>query len=223
MKKIKYAIIMAAGRGIRMMPLTNVIPKAMAPFKGSTIIAEGLKKINKYIDHIYITVGYKGEILAEHVIDMGVDAVFNTSGKGNAWWLYNTLIKHVNEPVIVLTCDNIVELEYNKLLEDYIIFNQPACMVIPVKPVRGLEGDYIFHQNNIVTKFDRNKTSDCYCSGIQIVNPFKINQLTNKTEDFYDVWEQLINQQEVYSSNIYPKRWFTIDTVEQLNQINNTS
>ena len=221
MKKIKHALIMAAGRGMRMMPLTNVIPKAMAPYQGSTIIAEGIKKIHKHIKNTYITVGYKGEILAEHVINIGVDAVFNTSGKGNAWWIYNTLIKVIDEPIIVLTCDNVVELDFEILFEEYINFNQPACMILPVKPVLGLEGDYLFHQDNVVTKLDRNEPSDSYCSGIQILNPFKINKLTKKTEDFYDVWNQLINKKEVYSSNIYPKRWFAIDTVEQLNQINN--
>ncbi|GAG01205.1 unnamed protein product, partial [marine sediment metagenome] len=107
-------------------------------------------------------------------------------------------------------------------LEEHIKFNRPACMVIPVKPIAGLEGDYIFQQNNIVEKLDRYETSDRYCSGIQVVNPFLINQLTKATEDFYDVWDQLIKKKEVYSSNIYPKRWFAIDTVEQLNELNNT-
>jgi len=222
MKKFEHALIMAAGRGIRMIPLTDVVPKAMVPFRGSTIIADGIKKINQHIEHTYITVGYKGSILAEHVIDMGVNAVFNTSGKGNAWWLYNTLMKHVDEPVLVLTCDNVVELDFDKLLEEYYNFNQPACMIIPVKPISGLEGDYIFHQNNIVKKLERHDISDCYCSGIQVVNPFQINQLTKNVEDFYDVWEQLIKKGQIYSSNIYPERWFAVDTVEQLNKLNNT-
>jgi NDP-sugar pyrophosphorylase family protein len=36
---IKYALIMAAGRGTRMLPLTSSIPKAMAPLNGTTLIA----------------------------------------------------------------------------------------------------------------------------------------------------------------------------------------
>ena len=114
MNHLQHAVIMAAGRGVRMMPLTDVVPKAMVPYGGSTIIAEGIKKISKKIKYTYITVGYKGSVLAEHVIDIGVDAVFNTAGRGNAWWLYNTLIKNINEPVVVLTCDNVVELDFAK-------------------------------------------------------------------------------------------------------------
>ena len=90
--KINHAVIMAAGRGIRMRPLTNNIPKAMAPLKGSTLIAKGIKEIKKYIPNIYITVGHRGPILASHVIEKGVNAVINTSNKGNAWWIFNTLI-----------------------------------------------------------------------------------------------------------------------------------
>jgi NDP-sugar pyrophosphorylase family protein len=217
--KVNHAIIMAAGRGTRMMPMTEVIPKAMAPFLGSTLIVEGIKRIKPHIQNIHITVGYKGAMLAEHVIKQNVATVFNTDGKGNAWWIYNTLMKHLNEPTFVLTCDNVVELDFEELAEEYYKFNQPACMVVPVKPVPGLEGDYIFHKNHVVTKLDRQEISDCYCSGIQIMNPGRINNLTKKTEKFYNVWDQLIKQKEVYSSRIYPKRWFAVDTIKHLDTL----
>jgi NDP-sugar pyrophosphorylase family protein len=217
---IDHALIMAAGRGVRMMPMTAVIPKPMAPYLDSTLISIGIKKIKSHVGNIHITVGYKGAALAEHVIEQGISSVFNTNGKGNAWWLYNTLMKCLDEPVFVLTCDNIVELDFELLANEYYGFNQPACMVVPVKPVPGLEGDYIFQENNIVTKLDRHQPSDCYCSGIQIVNPHKINLLTSVTENFDDVWGQLIGQKELYASNVYPKRWFAVDTIDQLERLN---
>src|SRR4051812_40099426 len=86
MVTIKHALIMAAGRGTRMLPLTDVIPKPMAPYRGTTLIAEGIRRIRIYIENIHITVGYKGKTLAEHVVELGVNSVFNTSGRGNAWW-----------------------------------------------------------------------------------------------------------------------------------------
>ncbi|MEA2173724.1 MAG: hypothetical protein QOD00_1316, partial [Blastocatellia bacterium] len=110
MARINHAIIMAAGRGQRMMPLTEDIPKAMAPYNGSTLIAQGIDKIRKHIPFIHITVGYKGAMLAQHVIQHGVSSVFNTEGHSNSWWIYNTLLKCLNEPMFVLTCDNVVEL-----------------------------------------------------------------------------------------------------------------
>ncbi len=60
--------------------------------------ADGIRRIRGHIDVIHITVGYKGPKLAEHVIDLGVDCVYNTSGKGNSWWIYNTMLKYLDEP-----------------------------------------------------------------------------------------------------------------------------
>lgn len=221
MSKISHALIMAAGRGNRMMPLTAIIPKPMAPYLNSTLISEGIRRIRPYFQEIHITVGYKGAALAEHVIGQGVSSVFNTTGEGNAWWIYNTLMKYVDEPTLVLTCDNVVELDYEQLVSEYYRVEAPACMLVPVIPIPGLEGDYIFQERNIVTAIDRNKPSDRYCSGIQIINPYQINRLTRASEDFYQVWNQLIERQQVHSSAIYPKRWFAVDTLSHLETLNN--
>ncbi|MCX8490253.1 MAG: NDP-sugar synthase [Cyclobacteriaceae bacterium] len=211
---------MAAGRGQRMMPMTLDIPKAMIVHDGSTLIANGIEKLKGFIDNIHITVGYKGAMLAKHVIEHNVRTVFNTDGKGNAWWIFNTLLKNVDEPVLVLTCDNVVELDADKLIQDYKEKQNPACMVIPVKPVNGLDGDYIFQKNGIVLELSRDKPSEFYCSGIQIINPSRINSLIKPTENFYDVWNSLIKLRELRCSAVYPKNWFTVDTIEQLDVLN---
>ena len=52
-----HVIIMAAGKGKRMRPLTNKIPKAMAPLKGSTLIETRIKQIKRHIKKVHITVG----------------------------------------------------------------------------------------------------------------------------------------------------------------------
>lgn len=215
-----HALIMAAGRGIRMMPLTSNIPKPMAKVRDSTLIGNAISKINKQISNIHITVGYKGAELAKHVIGQNVSSIFNTEGKGNAWWLFNTLMKYINEPVLVLTCDNVVELDLDLILNDYLTLGSPACMVVPVIPVPGLEGDYIFTEKNRVTELSREKKSDIYCSGIQALNPFLINKYCTKTESFNTLWDQLISKEHLYCSNIYPESWFAVDTIQQLRTLN---
>lgn len=219
MGRINHAIIMAAGRGQRMMPLTESIPKAMAPYKGTTLIAQGIDEIRKHIPNIHITVGYKGAMLAQHVIQHGVSSVFNTEGHSNSWWIYHTLLKCLNEPMFVLTCDNVVELDFDLLETDYYNYGEPACMIVPVRPVLGLDGDYIFHRNHVVTELNRYKESDIYCSGIQIINPYKVNQLTHEASDFYALWDKLIAQEQVITSRVYPKEWFTVDTMEHLDEL----
>lgn len=220
-EKIGNAVIMAAGRGIRMMPLTEEIPKAMAPLSGSTLIADGISKLKRDIEFIHITVGYKGSMLASHVIEHDVSSVFNTEGKGNSWWLYNTLIKQLDEPILVLTCDNVIEMDFHKFMDDYVQLGNPACMVVPVVPVKGLEGDFIHkNANNYVNEICREKSSDLYCSGIQILNPSKINKLTNQAEDFTLVWKQLIEKKQLGCSSLIPDKWYAVDNLNQLKDIN---
>jgi len=220
---IKTALIMAAGRGTRMLPLTKDIPKPMAPYGGSTLIAKGIERLKDRIENIYVTVGYKKAMLAQHVIEHGANAVFNTEDRGNSWWLYNTLMRHFDEPVCVLTADNVVDLDFDLLEEDYNLLKEPLCMLVPVKPVAGLEGDFIFHENRVVTKLSRTEPTGMYCSGIQILNPKKINQQTEVCEDFYLVWQQLIEKRHLLTSSVYPKRWFAVDTLKQLEALNDAS
>jgi len=213
---INHAVILAAGRGIRMKPKTNKIPKAMVKIKNQTLILQGIKKIQRYIKNIHITVGYKGSMLAKHVIENKVKSVINTDKKGNAWWIFNFPFKYINEPVFVLTCDNITNVNFDSIIRDYNNKGKPECFLIPVKPVDKLEGDYIHRKKNIVTKLSRKLRSEIYCSGIQVVNPYKINNIVKKTEDFNQIWKKLILKKKLLVSDVIPKNWFTIDNLKQL-------
>lgn len=213
---INHAVILAAGRGVRLMPRTKKIPKAMVKVKNQTLILNGIKKIQSYIKNIHITVGYKGSVLAKHVIENNVNSVINTNKRGNAWWIFNFPFNQLNEPVFVLTCDNITNIDFSLIEKDYNKKGKPACFLVPVKPIENLEGDYIHKKKNIVLKLSRKEKSDIYCSGIQVVNPYKINKIMNTTEDFNVVWKQLIFKKKLIVSDISPKKWFTIDNVKQL-------
>ncbi|MGE3260738.1 MAG: NDP-sugar synthase [Bacteriovoracia bacterium] len=215
-RKIRNALIMAAGRGMRLAPLTDTVPKPMVQFQGSTLIARGIGGLLDQVPRVHITVGYKKAMLAQHVIELGAATVLNTEGQGNAWWIYHTLLANLDEPIYVLTCDNVVSLDFDLLEKNYFSLGAPPCMLVPVRPVTGLEGDFIFRNGSQVTRLDRQLRSDIYCSGVQILNPRRIAELTEACDDFYSVWAQLISQGMLHVSDVYPDKWISIDTFEQL-------
>ena len=216
MKRIRHAIILAAGRGQRMMPATQYIPKAMLPYLQSTLIAQGIGKIRPYIENVHVTVGYKGAMLAQHLIEHEVTSIHNTDGKSNSWWIHNSLLQCLDEPVFVLTCDNVTDIEFSELAEDYFRLGEPPCLVVPVAPMDGLDGDFIFSDGPVVTELSRERRSEVYCSGIQVLNPARVKELTSDEGDFGTVWAELIAQRQLYVSSIHPKKWFSVDTLEHL-------
>lgn len=216
MSNIRHALIMAAGRGARMMPATEILPKAMLPYLETTLVAHGIDRIRPHIENIHVTVGYKGAMLAAHLIEHGVTSVHNTEGKPNGWWIANTLVSLLDEPIFVLTCDNVTDIDFAELAADYFALGAPPCLIVPVEPIAGLDGDYVFHDGPVVTALDRNRPAPTYASGIQILNPARVAELSDRAEDFGRIWQALIAQRALYVSSVRPRRWFSCDTVEHL-------
>ena len=92
-------------------------------------------------------------------------------------------------------------------------------MIIPTKPIKGLSGDYIFRKKNIVQKLSRKNISDIYCTGIQVLNPKKINDRIRPTDDFNTLWKRLIKIRQLYVSDVMPKKWYTVDSVDNYKKL----
>lgn len=132
------------------------------------------------------------------------------------------MIKGLLQPGKYLThvlppCDLVIDINFNKIYEDYFNLDQPAIMIIPTIPKIGVDGDYIcFDENNVIQLLDRDIISEIYCSGIQIINPHKVNLLCENKNNFYDVWKQLIGTNNLKVSNIQPNKWDSFDKITQI-------
>ncbi len=61
------AVILAAGEGKRMQPLTFERPKPLLPVAGKPIIEHILDALPPEVDEVIIVIGYKGDMIKEHL------------------------------------------------------------------------------------------------------------------------------------------------------------
>jgi len=64
------AVIMAGGRGERLRPLTDDIPKPLLPVGGTPIMEHNVNRLSRYgVDDLWISVNYRGDQIREHFGD----------------------------------------------------------------------------------------------------------------------------------------------------------
>jgi UDP-N-acetylglucosamine diphosphorylase / glucose-1-phosphate thymidylyltransferase / UDP-N-acetylgalactosamine diphosphorylase / glucosamine-1-phosphate N-acetyltransferase / galactosamine-1-phosphate N-acetyltransferase len=73
-------VILAAGKGTRMRPLTDTIPKPLIPVAGKPILDHIIDALPEVIDEIVLIIGYRGEQIAAHCGDFykGKRVVYRT-------------------------------------------------------------------------------------------------------------------------------------------------
>jgi NDP-sugar pyrophosphorylase family protein len=211
------SVIIAGGVGSRMRPLTNYIPKAVVEINGTPLIHNSIELLSTYNINIYVTYNYLPNFIFEKV-NSRVKGFINTINQDNSYFLFNSFIKNFNEPIIVLPCDIKIEIDLNQVYNDYFEKGEPAIMIIATTPVNGVDGDYIEEdENNNITSLSRTIETKKYCSGVQIINPYKVNQLSESHNNFYSVWESLIEKKGLKLSSILPNSWNSYDEIKQIN------
>ena len=70
---IKDVVILAAGVGLRLRPLTNIMPKCCVPVSNKSLIRRLVEQLQEKSPniHIYVASGYLGDILCEEVSVFG--------------------------------------------------------------------------------------------------------------------------------------------------------
>jgi len=112
-------VIMAGGRGTRMKPLTNVIPKPLIPLGEKTIIEEIMDRFLPYeCTNFFLSVNYKADTIKhyfkqiEHPYNISYfqeDKPLGTAGS------LHLLKNEINTPFFVTNCDIIIEEDYAEI------------------------------------------------------------------------------------------------------------
>jgi bifunctional UDP-N-acetylglucosamine pyrophosphorylase/glucosamine-1-phosphate N-acetyltransferase len=92
-------VILAAGLGTRMRPLTETMPKPLVPVCGKSLLDHVIDALPSSVDELILVVGYKSEMIREHCgteyKGKKVQYVEQTeqNGTAKALWLCKDLIK----------------------------------------------------------------------------------------------------------------------------------
>ena len=114
------AIILAGGRGKRLRPITDYIPKPLVPIKNIPIIEWQLKYLKKFgVDEVIICTGYKQEMVENYlnVKKIGIKIKYSIEktplGTGGAIKKAGKMIK--DKSFFVINGDTITNIDLKKL------------------------------------------------------------------------------------------------------------
>ena len=94
---INTAVIMAAGYGSRLHPISKYRPKPLIEIDGKPLIVHCINELKKNgIDNIYVTYGYKSDLIISNIANK-VTGFINTTNFNNSYFIFNTIVKNINE------------------------------------------------------------------------------------------------------------------------------
>lgn len=115
---IKQAIILAGGRGKRLMPLTKYLPKPMVKINGKPFLGMLIKQINSFnIENIIILAGYRGNIIKNYFRDnQNIKVIINPA----KFLTGSRLLKNydlLDQKFLLLYSDNFINFSFGKYLK----------------------------------------------------------------------------------------------------------
>ena len=130
-------VIMAGGKGTRLKPFTNIIPKPLLPLGGKSIIEIIINNFTNYgIREFYTTVNYKAKMIQQYFeelqpnYDMHFILESKPLGTGGSLHL---LRKKIQGTFFVTNCDIIIDDDYSEILNYHRVSRNSITAVAAVK------------------------------------------------------------------------------------------
>ena len=235
------AVILAAGQGTRLRPLTANLPKCLVQVHGKPLLQYALESLEQAgIQHCVIVVGYLGDQVRHKFgsrfgnvrITYVTNERFQDTNNLYSLWLAR---HELEDDILLLECDLLFEGE---LLREVIRTHHPDVAVVDrFQP--SMEGTVILAEsdiaNSMVLKSEQGMDFD-YSNALKTVNIYKLCQPTMRHQflplldkyvtqgllnHFYEaVMAELITSGELRLSPLLTRslRWAEIDTEEDLRQ-----
>ena len=226
---IKKAMILAAGFGKRLNPLTLSCPKPLLKIGNETLLSNTIKFLEKLkIEDVIINVHYLGDQIIRYIdknkFNLNIiiinekEKILDTGGG-----ILNAL-KHFNESFLCINPDTIWNFNYKKevkKMENEFILNKQACNLLLVDKAKSFDknlvGDFNLKKGIVTRKKDENLKY--IYTGLQIINPKIFLDIDDNVFSINKIWNNLIEDKKLsaFESNINFLHASTLDIYNKLN------
>jgi len=210
---IKKAMILAAGFGKRIQPLTNNCPKPLLKIGKETLLSNSLKFLEHLgIENVVINVHYLREQIIDYInknkfnLNINIikeeDKILDTGGG-----VLNAIKYFSNEPFLIINPDTIWNSNYLseiKLMEKLFFENSKSnCFLLLTNKKKSfdkfLNGDFNLNKN-LVTR-EKGADLDYIYTGLQIIKPAVFFYMNATVFSINNIWDKLIKKNELYGMN----------------------
>ncbi|MDH3779280.1 MAG: nucleotidyltransferase family protein [Nitrosopumilus sp.] len=210
------AIILAGGRGKRLRPITDYVPKPLVPIKNIPIIEWQIKYLKKFgIDEVIICTGYKQEMIENHLNmkDIGIKIKFSIEklplGTGGAIKKAGKMIK--DKSFFVINGDTITNIDLKKLAT-----KKNVIAAIELRTKYGiLETD----NDKIINFKEKKEISDTWMNaGIYHLEQDVLKELPNKGDIEKTVFPDYAKKGILNISKFKNAKWYSVDSFKDMEE-----
>tara|TARA_Y100001960_G_C14564595_1_gene772602 strand:- start:290 stop:994 length:705 start_codon:yes stop_codon:yes gene_type:complete len=207
---INKAMILAAGFGKRVLPLTSKLPKPLLQIGNETLLSNAIKFLElAEIKEVVINVHYLGDQIVDYIkknkfnLDISVveekDKILDTGGG-----ILNVIQHFSKEDFIIINPDTIWNSNYLKELKSMkkmFFENKKKCLLLVVNRKKSfdklLKGDFNL-KNHLISRENEDNLEYIY-TGLQIINSKVFSNINEKVFSINKIWNKLIKDQELYA------------------------
>jgi len=227
---IKKAMILAAGFGKRIHPLTLKQPKPLLKIGNETLLSNTLKFLQLFgIKQAIVNTHYLGEQIIDYIGKNKFKLTINIVKEKNeildtGGGVLNALHYFSKEPFLIINPDTIWNVSYLKelkLMEEIFFENKKnKCSLLVVNKEKSFDqsfkGDFNL-KNNLINRKDGDNLN-CIYTGLQIIKPEVFNDLSEEVFSINRIWDKLIQKNELngMESNISFLHVSTLDIYKRL-------
>lgn len=212
------AMLLAAGRGSRLKPWTDKMPKPLLPVAGKPLIVHHIERLAQAgFKEIIINLSYLGEQIEQLLNNgqqFGVTIQYTKENPAleTGGGVYNALPLLGPDPFLVANADIYTDFPFANLPKQITTLGH---IILVDNPTHNLKGDYHLTKDYKIT---HDPIHQFTFSGIGIYTPRLFNDCTPGIFRLPTVFEKAIKTQQL-SGEIYRGIWCDVGTTERWNSL----